>query len=164
MGMSTKANDWRCLCVMQVGFASGVGVGSFMFDWYSAKARISARMLLTVSGFGLGGNLGGTALPTLNGKDGGWSDISGNEAFSINDLSGSEGWIRSAGIGVGVGFSLTDISAKKSNADDYLFEDQGISGFATGLGASVYCYNGTWGFARVVRSRPPVVLQPLKWA
>lgn len=154
MGLSTKADDWQCLCIMQIGEAALVGAGSFVFDFYSSKANISARMTLSGYGPGVGGNLGGMGEVTLNPNDG-WSTLTCDTPFSIRGLNGADGWFRSVGVGVGITFSLTDISARRPNADGYLFEEQSISGFGMGLGASAFAFKGVWGFARVGRNKPP---------
>lgn len=131
----------------------GVGGAAFLFDWYSSKTDVSARFGLLVGGIRLGGHLGGTALPGVS-PTGDWSTITCNKAFSINDLHGSDGWIESIGVGVLVTFSLTQISAKKIGRLDYMFEDQDISGFGTGTGASIFAFVDTWRFARVVSNKP----------
>ena len=77
MGMGTRADDWKALGIMQTGFGLYVAGAIFVFDFYSAKAGVSARYTLAATGKGVGGNLSGFGDP------GGWSDIecSGNDTY-----------------------------------------------------------------------------------
>ena len=155
MGLSTRADDWKALGIMQAGFGLLVAGGIFVFDFYSATAGLSARFTLAATGKGLGGNLSGFGDP------GGWSDIecSGTgtfgQPFSASDLNKCPGHIASAGAASGVGYGFVYISAgPKPGFKKSLFAVQSVGGFGLGAGASAFSLTGTWSFKRVSNTRP----------
>ncbi len=155
MGMNTRADDWKALGIMQSGYGLVVASGLFVFDFYSAKAKLSARFTFAGTGKGLGGDLSGFGDPA------GWSDIecSGKgtygQPFSVYDLDKCQGHIASAGAASGVGYGFMYISAgPKPGFKKYLFAVQSVGGFGIGAGISAFSLTGKWSFKRVSNTRP----------
>lgn len=148
MSSSTKANDWQCVGVAQVGAAVGVGVGVYLFEFRSRNADYRGVFNLFAGGIGLGGNLGGGTAPSPgdvihNRIPDLWSNLRAVQPFSADDLHLSYGNYRSIGASLMVGYSLVRISGQ--TLFNNWFVDQNVSGWGIGgAGAGAVALGGLW--------------------
>lgn len=164
MSLGMKASDWQVCGVMSLAGSDGVGGGLFFFDFYSAKANLTARFTFKGAGVGLGGSYkgtsvggdaSGTAVPEDIGPFGPWSSIECTKEFCVWDLNGAWGRLTTLGGGIGLTFGFVFITAAPpwSFSDNY-FASQNVGGFGTGVGVTGLILAGNWRFKHVVENRP----------
>lgn len=158
MALDTKATDWRCCLVRQVGGAAGLAGGAFLFDWHSQSAGVTARFALVAGGVGVGGHWGGVLAD--DGDLTCWGAVACAEPFSAADLDRAAAAVYAVGVGLGLSLTLAVIDAKRPGGP-FLFRRQNVSGFGVGVGLSVVALAGTWAFNRLVAHKP---LPQVWWA
>jgi len=155
MGVGRSADDWQVCGICQIAAGDVIAAGGFVFDFYSETAAITARMIFSGPGAGLGGNASGTGLPVQGASFGPWSSIECDKSFSILDLNGAWGRLTSANIGVPITFGAVIISAFPAwSLWDCYFHSQNVGGFGTGLGAGAMVIGGKWYLWSIVYNTP----------
>jgi hypothetical protein len=156
MAIGDQVDDWQVSGRFQVAAAELVSAGLFAFDFYSAKAGVSAVFWFKGGGVGLGGDACGGGMPTEVGPFGPWSAIKCLKPFSVWDLNGAAGFVASANVGVGVTLGPVVIGAGPLlKIGGNFFEDQDVGGFGFGGGAGVFLLFGNWRFKGVTHRIPP---------
>jgi hypothetical protein len=156
MGLSDQVDDWQVSGRVQVAAADVIGAGLFVFDFYSAKAGVSAVFWFKGAGVGLGGDASGGGLPSDIGPFGPWSALECDKPFSVWDLNGAWGRIASANVGMGLTLGPVLISAAPPwSMLDSFFHSQDVGGFGVGGGAGAFVLVGNWRFKQVSHRIPP---------
>lgn len=147
MSLSTRANDWQCVCIAQVGVGALAAAGVYAFEFRSRNADYRGVFSFGGVGAGIGGSLGGSTAPSPsdvahNRNPDLWTSLRVRRPFSANDLNHSFAGIESAGASAIVGYSLVTITA---GFWDILFYEQDVSGWGIGgLGLSAVNLTGMW--------------------
>jgi hypothetical protein len=156
MALDTKTDDWQVCMILNAAAGAGIAAGDFRFDFYSAKANLTARFKFYGVGVGAGGNLSGMVLPATIGPFGPWSGITCDQQFSVWDLNGCWGRLSAIGGGAGVVFGPMMITAaKRFWSTTTLFHSQNVGGFGgggAGVGGEVLI--GGWHYATLSHNQP----------
>lgn len=164
MGFGDRVNDWQVCGVLSLAGSDGIGAGLFIFDFYSAKANLTARFTFKGGGVGLGGEYqggsiggdgSGTGLPEDIGPFGQWSSIECTKEFSVWDLNGAWGRLTtlSSGVGLTIGVVFVTAAPPWSLFDNY-FASQNVGGLGSGVGVTGLILVGNWRFKKVVVNKP----------
>jgi hypothetical protein len=174
MSLGIKANDWQACGVLSLAGSDGIGGGLFIFDFFSAKANLTARFTFKGGGVGLGGkyngeswggDASGTAMPADVGSFGPWSSIKCSKEFSVWDLNGAWGRLTTLSGGIGLTFGFVYITAAPpwSIFTNY-FASQNVGGFGTGIGVTGLILVGNWRYKQIVQNRPSPSNAATSWA
>lgn len=155
MGVGRRTDDWQVCGIGQLAMGDGIAAGWYFFDFYSETAAITARMIFSGPGAGLGGDASGSAIPREIGGFGPWTAIKCDKSFCILDINGSWGRLTTAGLGMGLEFCVVYITAapRWSIWESY-FHSQNVGGWATGAGAGALFLVGKWYLWSIVYNTP----------
>jgi hypothetical protein len=143
---SVKANDWQVCGVITLGGAVILGAVIYLFEFRSQAANFRGTFLFLGAGLGGGGDLNGATMPSPsdiahNTNPDLWTNVNCAIPFSADDLNVCYGATGAGTVAFIGGYSVMGITA---GLIPNLFDSQDVSGWGTGVGASVIFTVGLW--------------------